>query len=40
MNGDAKRFALDVVERDVDRGDRRLQHAAALEILAAIHLLP
>src|SRR5437868_5508169 len=28
------------MERDVDRGDRSLQHAAALEILAAIRLLP
>ena len=36
----AERLALDVVEGDVDGGDRRLQHAAALEVLAAIHLLP
>ena len=36
----AERLALDVVQGDVDRRDRRLQHAAALEILAAIHLLP
>ena len=36
----AERLALDVVERDVDRRDRGLQHAAALEVLAAVHLLP
>ena len=36
----AERLALDVVQRDVDGRDRRLQDAAALEILAAIHLLP
>ena len=36
----AECLALDVVQRDVDRRDGRLQHPAALEILAAIHLLP
>ena len=36
----AERLGLDVVERDVDGRERRLQHAAALEILAAIDLLP
>src|SRR5690606_18339585 len=36
----AERLALDVVKRDVERRDRRLQHAAAFEVLAAIELLP
>ena len=36
----AQHLALDVVQRDVDGRDRRRQHAAALEILAAVHLLP
>ena len=36
----AQRLALDVVQRDVDGGNRRLQHAPAFEILAAIDLLP
>ena len=36
----AERLALDVVERDVDGRDRRGEHPAAFEILAAVHLLP
>ena len=36
----AQRLALDVVQRDVDRRDRGRQHAPALEVLAAVHLLP
>ena len=35
-----QRLALDVVQGDVDRGNRRLQHAPAFEVLAAICLLP
>ena len=35
-----QRLALDVVQSDVDGGNRRLQHAPAFEILAAIGLLP
>ena len=30
----------DVVQRDVDRGDGTREDAAALEVLAAVHLLP
>ena len=40
MHWNAKRLALDVVQRDIDCGDRRYENPAALEILAAIHLLP
>src|SRR5918993_2289743 len=40
IDGHAEGFALDVVERYVDGRDRRLQHAPALEILAAVHFLP
>jgi len=40
MDRNTERLALDVVQGDVDRRDRRLQHATALEILAAIELLP
>ena len=40
VDGHAERLALDVVERDVDGADRGGEHAAALEILAAVHLLP
>ena len=36
----AQRLALDVVQGDVDRRDRGGEHPAALEILAAVHLLP
>src|SRR5688572_14746672 len=35
-----ERLTLDVVESDVDRGNRRLQDPPAFEILAAIRLLP
>ena len=36
----AQGLALDVVEGDVERRNGGLQHAAALEILAAVHFLP
>ncbi len=36
----AERLALDVVQRDVDCGDGGGEDAPALEILAAVHLLP
>ena len=36
----AERLALDVVQRDVDGRDGGRQHAAALEVVAAVHLLP
>ena len=40
VNGHAERLALDVVKGDVDGRDGCLQHAAAFEVLAAVHLLP
>jgi len=40
VDGHAQRLAADIVERDVDRGDRGRQHPTALEVLAPIHFLP
>src|SRR5690606_4762631 len=40
IDGNTKGLALDVMQRDVDGRDRRLQDATTLEILAAIDLLP
>src|SRR5690606_35981746 len=40
MDRYAPRLPLDVMQANVDGGNRRLQHAPAFEILAAIHLLP
>ena len=40
MHGYAEGFAVHIVESDVDGGNRSRQDTAALEILAAVHLLP
>jgi hypothetical protein len=40
MHRYARRFAFDVVKRDIDGRNSCLQHASALEIPATLHLLP
>jgi hypothetical protein len=40
VRGHAKALRHNVVQGDIDSGYRRRQHPAALEVLAAVHLLP